>query len=74
MDSSYEKAIRVIYHSMLPKLEKENPFMNPCGWEEGAEKPRLEFPKTHRLTLPEYRILTKKFLTFLSQKEGLEHK
>jgi len=63
-NAGYERAIKVSYAS-LKEVLKEDPFLNPLGWEQSAEKPKLQFPKSHRLTYPEYKEMTEKFIEFL---------
>jgi len=62
--AAYEKAIKISYAELKVVLT-DDPYLNPCGWEAGAEKPKLQFPKSHRLTYPEYEEMTKKFIEFL---------
>ncbi len=72
--AKYEKAIRISYNGLKPSFDKENPYMNPCGWIEGADEPKMQFPKTHKLTLPEYQNMTERFVTFLNQEIKIEEK
>ena len=60
----YEKAIKVVYGN-LKEVLVDDPFLNPCVWKEGSEKPIYQFPPSHRLTNDEYKDMTKKFLEFL---------
>jgi hypothetical protein len=65
--AKYEKAILVSYNGMRPKLGKDNPYLNPCGWSEGKDEPKLQFPKTHRLTHEQYMAMVRKFVDFLEK-------
>lgn len=65
--AAFDKAVRVTYAGMKPMLGDQDPYFNPCGWVEGADEPKLQFPKTHRLTHPEYLDMTRKFIAFLMQ-------